>query len=227
MEIQTQENILSNADKMTPDFIVQLLNIRNQVELEDIFYQYCRMFDSAQSLLFLLVDKKSKKKLIEVNVGFPSEEKMLFEKNMLNILSLDKTTDDSFPQYFPSLDFYSTSYGLSLFCDRNVSVFRTSQAVNSFGHNPYSIKELAPYIHAALNNVWYHERVKKDRICLSCREKQVIKWVARGKTNKEIGMILQVSQFTIKNHIANIYDKLNVVNRAQAIETVIRLDCLA
>jgi DNA-binding CsgD family transcriptional regulator len=46
-----------------------------------------------------------------------------------------------------------------------------------------------------------------------------MKWVAMGKTNGEIGSILNVSSFTIKNHMQRIFKKLDVFNRAQAVST--------
>jgi DNA-binding CsgD family transcriptional regulator len=44
-------------------------------------------------------------------------------------------------------------------------------------------------------------------------------WVAKGKTNGEIGSILNVSSFTVKNHMQRIFKKLDVFNRAQAVST--------
>jgi transcriptional regulator EpsA len=52
---------------------------------------------------------------------------------------------------------------------------------------------------------------------LSEREAEIMKWVAMGKTNGEIGSILNVSSFTIKNHMQRIFKKLDVFNRAQAV----------
>lgn len=52
---------------------------------------------------------------------------------------------------------------------------------------------------------------------LSTRELEIIHWVKSGKTNHEIGMILQISQNTVKSHLKRIFNKLNVSKRAQAI----------
>lgn len=52
---------------------------------------------------------------------------------------------------------------------------------------------------------------------LSEREAGIMKWVAMGKTNGEIGSILDVSAFTVKNHMQRIFKKLDVMNRAQAV----------
>lgn len=49
------------------------------------------------------------------------------------------------------------------------------------------------------------------------RELQVMQWVQMGKTNHEIGSILQISGYTVKNHLQRIFKKLDVYNRAQAV----------
>ena len=54
---------------------------------------------------------------------------------------------------------------------------------------------------------------------LSDREAEIMQWVAKGKTNGEIGSILNVSSFTVKNHMQRIFKKLDVFNRAQAVST--------
>ena len=51
---------------------------------------------------------------------------------------------------------------------------------------------------------------------LSSREQEIMNWVKMGKTNYEIGMILNISTFTVKNHLQRIFRKLDVTNRAQA-----------
>ena len=56
-----------------------------------------------------------------------------------------------------------------------------------------------------------------DGAVLSNRETEIMKWVAMGKTNAEIGGILNVSPFTIKNHMQRIFKRLDVFNRAQAV----------
>lgn len=49
------------------------------------------------------------------------------------------------------------------------------------------------------------------------RELQVMQWVQMGKTNHEIGTILDISGYTVKNHLQRIFKKLDVYNRAQAV----------
>jgi DNA-binding NarL/FixJ family response regulator len=52
---------------------------------------------------------------------------------------------------------------------------------------------------------------------LTDRENQVLKQIACGFTNKEISYNLSISESTVENHIHNIYNKLGITNRAQAV----------
>jgi transcriptional regulator EpsA len=52
---------------------------------------------------------------------------------------------------------------------------------------------------------------------LSEREVEIMTWVKLGKTNQEVGMILDISAFTVKNHLKRIFRKLDVFNRMQAV----------
>jgi transcriptional regulator EpsA len=58
---------------------------------------------------------------------------------------------------------------------------------------------------------------------LSARELEIMQWVRMGKTNSEIAMILHLSTFTVKNHMRRIYKKLDVLNRAQAVGSLDRM----
>ncbi|AVX20516.1 two component transcriptional regulator, LuxR family [Carboxydocella sporoproducens DSM 16521] len=51
---------------------------------------------------------------------------------------------------------------------------------------------------------------------LSLREKEVLRMVAQGYTNKEIGAALCISENTVRNHLRNILEKLHLENRVQA-----------
>lgn len=52
---------------------------------------------------------------------------------------------------------------------------------------------------------------------ISSREQEILGWVRAGKTNHEIGQILNISTFTVKNHLQRIYRKIDVINRTQAV----------
>lgn len=55
---------------------------------------------------------------------------------------------------------------------------------------------------------------------LSRREVEILDWVRIGKTNAEIALILEISVFTVKNHMQSILKKLDVCNRMQAVARV-------
>jgi two-component system, NarL family, response regulator LiaR len=52
---------------------------------------------------------------------------------------------------------------------------------------------------------------------LTERELAVLRLAARGQTNKQIGAALQISDRTVQNHLANIYAKLEVASRTEAV----------
>ena len=52
---------------------------------------------------------------------------------------------------------------------------------------------------------------------LDALEVDIMRWVTLGKTNSEVSSILDVSSFTVKNHMQRIFRKLDVFSRAQAV----------
>jgi DNA-binding CsgD family transcriptional regulator len=57
---------------------------------------------------------------------------------------------------------------------------------------------------------------------LAHRELQTLEWCSRGKTNWEIGQILNISERTVEHHIASAVRKLNCATRAQAVAQAVR-----
>jgi len=51
---------------------------------------------------------------------------------------------------------------------------------------------------------------------LSARELDVLRLVAQGRTNREAAAALNLSENTVKNHMANILDKLHLRSRVEA-----------
>jgi DNA-binding NarL/FixJ family response regulator len=52
---------------------------------------------------------------------------------------------------------------------------------------------------------------------LTAREVEVLQLLARGKSNKEIGSSLNISETTVKSHLGSIFRKLDVLSRTEAI----------
>ena len=57
---------------------------------------------------------------------------------------------------------------------------------------------------------------------LTERELEVLRLAARGQTNKQIGAALQISDRTVQNHLANIYAKLAVASRTEAVTAALQ-----
>lgn len=68
------------------------------------------------------------------------------------------------------------------------------------------------------------ERLSGQRMTagLSPREREVLELVAKGLTNKEVAKTLQISQFTVRNHLNHITEKLEVSDRTEAIFVAIQ-----
>lgn len=60
-------------------------------------------------------------------------------------------------------------------------------------------------------------RISLEASGLTAREREILQWVARGKTNQEIAALLVVSAHTVRKHLENIYAKLGVHTRTAAV----------
>jgi len=99
-----------------------------------------------------------------------------------------------------------------------------------------SLRIILPFVDTALRQVAHlpsqlatqtpsHEEapLAQTDLLLSKRELEIMDWVRMGKTNHEIGIILNISTFTVKNHLQRVFRKLDVTNRAQAASQLRRL----
>ena len=57
---------------------------------------------------------------------------------------------------------------------------------------------------------------------LTFREAEILMWISRGKTNKEVGLILGNSPRTINKHLEHVFEKLGVVTRAAAVSIALQ-----
>jgi len=61
---------------------------------------------------------------------------------------------------------------------------------------------------------------------LSAREIEVLRLVAQGSTNADIGRTLHISEATVKTHLLRVFGKLDVSDRTAAVTTAMRLGLL-
>jgi DNA-binding NarL/FixJ family response regulator len=57
---------------------------------------------------------------------------------------------------------------------------------------------------------------------LTAREVEILKMLATGMANKQIAYKLKISEKTVRNHVSNMYEKLNIFDRAQAVLYAVR-----
>jgi transcriptional regulator EpsA len=97
----------------------------------------------------------------------------------------------------------------------------------------YLARLVTPFVHDAWVRTEVNARAPSidgprtgETARITGREQEVLGWVARGKSNFEIGAILVISPLTVKNHVQKILRKLDVVNRAQAVGKALELRIL-
>jgi transcriptional regulator EpsA len=145
---------------------------------------------------------------------------------------------DSFCEALRGMD-SAVAHGISDVRGKNDCVYvflssKTGQPSDTNERASNALKVLLPVIDTALRQISHlpqqqghpahpAKSASEDVNGLSERETQIMAWVAMGKTNSEIGSILNISGFTVKNHMQRIFQKLNVFNRAQAVSKVTRV----
>lgn len=89
------------------------------------------------------------------------------------------------------------------------------------GRHPGMVDLLMPHIDHACRRIAClrpaADSAGEAAVTLSPREIEILDWVGHGKTNSEIGTILNISGLTAKNHLQRIFRKLHASNRAQAV----------
>jgi DNA-binding NarL/FixJ family response regulator len=66
------------------------------------------------------------------------------------------------------------------------------------------------------------QAVLKSRLMVTDREAEVLLWIARGKSNRDIAEILSLSPRTVNKHLEQIFTKLGVENRTSAAALAVR-----
>lgn len=83
------------------------------------------------------------------------------------------------------------------------------------GEAPLS-RDLASMMIEALHGLDERDRARERASVLSVREREVLEFVAQGARNKQIAQALTISEFTVKRHIQNILQKLELPSRRAA-----------
>jgi DNA-binding CsgD family transcriptional regulator len=101
---------------------------------------------------------------------------------------------------------------------KNESVFCFSgSSMKKNERNSAIIEYVIPHLHLALSHISVKKPMCVDEPLLSVREIEVLDWLKHGKSSWDISAILGISERTVNFHVRNITQKLDAVNRTQAV----------
>ena len=80
----------------------------------------------------------------------------------------------------------------------------------------HEIHLIATYVHERVMNLNLHKSLDAA-IKLTVREIEILTWIAKGKSRWEVGVILNISEDTVKGHLENVRNKLGASNTTHAI----------
>jgi len=81
---------------------------------------------------------------------------------------------------------------------------------------------VSPHLSGDLTEYWAHGRPGTGGPVLTNREREVLKLIAEGKSNKDIAQLLFISVHTVERHRANLMEKLNLKKTADLVKYAIQ-----
>ena len=119
------------------------------------------------------------------------------------------TINDDVDYLIQALDYECNGYVL-----KNSEFGILKEAINTVVSGDTFIE---PRLMNLLNSNLAKRDIKKSMIdALTKRELEILKLISKGMLNKEIASQLNISERTVKNHISNIFKKIDVSDRTQA-----------
>lgn len=186
--------------------------IKQLLEMEGDFQIIAEAGDG-EECLSLLEEVTADVLLLDINMpkknGLEVLESLKAKKNKSKIKVIILTVHNETEYLLKAVDIGVDGYIL-----KNSGSSELRKAIyNVYKGNIYIQHDLIP----ALNSRLIHRDVDKERIeQLTRRELEVLIKVASGMSNKEIATTLTISERTVKNHISNIFKKIQVIDRTQA-----------
>jgi two-component system, NarL family, response regulator DegU len=162
----------------------------------------------------LVREKKPDIVLMDINMpgtnGLQAIKELKFEKNASKIIVLTIHEDREY--LFKTIQMGAEGYVLK---DAEPPVL--IEAIRKvYSGQSYIQSNMTKELVKEFNRVTLHEKDKNDQNNLTAREIEVLELIAEGMINKEIAKHLYISEKTVKNHVSNIFKKLNVSDRTQA-----------
>lgn len=133
----------------------------------------------------------------------------------VNVLTL--TTFDDDERVFEALKAGSSGYLLKDTPSKQlIDAIRAVSSGESFLQPSIASKVLAEFSRISIPKEADRKEPIKLIEPLSSRESEVLIWLSRGCSNKEIAANLSLAEGTVKNHVSNLLGKLGVLDRTQA-----------
>ncbi len=128
--------------------------------------------------------------------------------------------------------FQSIKVGAAAYYTRNITPEELVDAVRKVSHGEYLINDdvlskpqIASRVLKSFRELTVEEENAESKDLyspLSSREVEILDYIARGNSNKEIAKSLKISDQTVKNHITSILKKLSVNDRTAAVVHALR-----
>jgi DNA-binding NarL/FixJ family response regulator len=129
--------------------------------------------------------------------------------------------------------FQAIKVGAAAYCSRHITTEELIDTVRKVSHGEYLIRDdvlskpqLASRVLKSFRELTIEEEETNNTrdmySPLSTREVEILDYIARGNSNKEIAKSLKISDQTVKNHITSILKKLSVNDRTAAVVHALR-----
>lgn len=169
-------------------------------------------YTSAEKAIIGLVQSPPDIAIVDISLpGMAGTELIVRMKEKIrNTQFMVCTIHDDDETIFEALKSGATGYILK----DPVTVEEISKAIHDLynGGSPMS-----PFIARKVIGTFQKPAINDPNSLLSLREKQVLELVAKGLLYKEIAIRLEISAETVKKHLKNIYQKLHVQNKVEAL----------
>ncbi|MDP4182719.1 MAG: response regulator transcription factor [Bacillota bacterium] len=199
--------LIADDHLMVRQGIKQILELENDIEVVS-------QASNGEEAVKFAKEVKPDVILMDINMpgmnGLEAIKELKQEKEIFRVIVLTIHQDREY--LFKTLQLGAEGYVLK---DAEASVLIEAIRTVSDGESyiqPNMTRELVK----EFNRVTMHEKGKDDENSLTSREVEVIELIAEGLINKEIAKKLFISEKTVKNHVSNIFKKLNVSDRTQA-----------
>lgn len=149
-----------------------------------------------------------------------------------DLLSLDETEQDDAALVMNEAREFGLKSGVSipLHSAQGDFVMFSLASKEDYSRTKSRIQKVLPhaqlftgYLHESVRRIYKDNKIPLSEVHLTDRETECLLWAAEGKTTWETAQILDISDRTIIFHIQNAVNKLNSVNRSQAIARAVAM----